>query len=152
MRRTARVLGACAVSAVAWMFVWAAPPAAAASFNCKARALSLSEIAVCRDPQLSRTDEQTVRRVDGFARRLNYGQYLGLRYWHSEQARDRERCGSDVICLSASYRTQIRFLDRLQQCLETNQRRRGCLRATLGSERDSEDTAFTKGSVPSRAR
>ncbi len=141
------------MSAVAGAYVWAAPPAQAASFNCKARALSLSEIAICRDPQLSRTDEQTVRRIDGFARRLNFGQYLGLRYWHSEQVRERERCGTDVTCLGSTYRTQIRFLDRLQQCLELSQRRRTCLRTTLGNDRDtgSEDAALARG-LPSRAR
>jgi len=139
---------------IAWMLVWAPVPAAAASFNCKARALSASEQTICRDPQLSRADEQTIRRVDGFARRLNFGQYLGLRHWHSEQLRERDRCGVDITCLGTSYRTQMRFLDRLQQCLDSSQRRRACLRATIGNDRDtgSEDAALAKGAAPSRAR
>jgi len=126
-----------AVGAFAWLFV--PTLSAAASFDCNVRGLSVSEIAICRDPQLSRADEQMARRVDGFARRLNYGQYLGLRFWQSSQLRARERCAADVACLSTAYRTQMRFLDRLQQCLETSLQRRACLRSTLfGSDARKE--------------
>src|SRR5215468_3273060 len=90
----------------------AAGPGAAASFDCGVRGLSLSEVAICRDPQLSRADEQMARRLDGFARRLNFGQYLGLRLWQSSQQRERERCGADIACLSTRFRAQMRFLDR----------------------------------------
>jgi uncharacterized protein len=141
MRRAAAGRGTCAVAAVAAAFAWglAPAPAAAASFNCKARGLSPSDIAICRDPQLSRADEQTVRRIDGFARRLNLGQYAGLRLWHSAQLRQRDRCGAEIACLGASYRVEMRFLDRLQQCLDAGQRRRSCLRDTINSERDARD-------------
>jgi uncharacterized protein len=108
----------------------------AASFDCSVRGLSVSEVAICRDPQLSRTDEQMARRLDGFARRLNFGQYIGLRFWQSSQARYRRRCGADIACLSTSYRMQMRLLDRLQQCLDTSAQRRACLRSTLSAGRD----------------
>jgi uncharacterized protein len=111
-------------------------PGTAASFDCSVRGLSLSEVAICRDPQLSRADEQMARRLDGFARRLNYGQYLGLRFWQSSQARYRQRCGADVACLNTGYRMQMRLLDRLQQCLDTSAQRRACLRSTLSAGRD----------------
>ena len=39
--------------------------------------------AICQDANLSRTEEQVVRRVGGLSRRLSYGQYLGLRHWHA---------------------------------------------------------------------
>ena len=117
----------------------AAGPGAAASFDCGVRGLSLSEVAICRDPQLSRADEQTARRLDGFAKRLNFGQYLGLRFWQSSQVRTRQRCGADVTCLGSSYRMQMRFLDRLQQCLDTSAQRRACLRSTLRAGRDAQE-------------
>ena len=55
------------------------------------------------------------------------------------------RCGArsaaaaavDRTCLTASYRGQIRFLDRLQQCLDTSQQRRICFRNTLNVEREA---------------
>jgi uncharacterized protein len=108
-----------------------APAAAAASFDCSVRGLSASETTICRDPQLSRTDEQMARRLAGFVNRLNYGQYVGLRLWQSAQTRSRHSCGADAACIAASYRTQMRFLDRLQLCLEISAQRRACLRNTL---------------------
>jgi uncharacterized protein len=124
---------------------------AAASFNCGARGLSLTEVAVCRNPQLSRVDEQMARRVDGFAHRLNYGQYLGLRFWQSSQVRNRERCGADIACLGTAYRAQMRFLDRLQQCLETSAQRRACLRTTLSAGHDAQEQhGGTGGGFPRR--
>jgi uncharacterized protein len=121
---------------------------AAASFDCDGRGLSLTELTICRDPQLSRADELMARRLDGFARRLNYGQYLGLRFWQSSRLRDRERCGADTACLSAGYRAQMRFLDRLQQCLETSAQRRFCLRNTLNVERDALQDPTARGAEP----
>jgi uncharacterized protein len=118
--------------------LYAAAPGAAASFDCGTRGLSLSEIAICRDPQLSRADEQMARRLDGFALRLNFGQYVGLRFWQSSQVRLRQRCGADIGCLTSSYRMQMRFLDRLQQCLDTSAQRRACLRSTLRAGRDAQ--------------
>ena len=41
---------------------------------------------------------------------------IGMRCWGEE----RGRCNLDRTCLTASYRAQIRFLDRLQQCLDTS--------------------------------
>jgi uncharacterized protein len=113
--------------------------AAAVSFDCGARGLSPTEIAICQDPQLSRADEQMARRLDRFAQRLNFGQYLGLRFWQSAQVRSRQRCGTDVACLGSSYRMQMRFLDRLQQCLDTSAQRRACLRSTLRAAHDAEN-------------
>jgi uncharacterized protein len=123
----------------------------AASFNCSARGLSLTAMAICRNPQLSRVDEQMARRVDGFAHRLNYGQYLGLRFWQSSQVRGLERCGADIICLGTAYRAQMRFLDRLQQCLDTSAQRRACLRTTLSAGHDArEQHGGTGGRLPYR--
>ena len=124
-----------ATAALVWL--WTPVLSAAASFDCGVRGLSVTEIAICRDPQLSRADEQMARRLDGFARRLNFGQYLGLRLWQSSQQRERERCGADIACLSTRYRAQMRFLDRLELCLETSAQRRVCLRNTLNMDRDA---------------
>jgi uncharacterized protein len=109
----------------------------AASFDCAARFLSPARIAICRDAQLSRTDEQVARRVTSLARRLAFGQYLGLRYWHGNAAEQRDGCQADRACLVASYRLQARFLDRLQQCLDNGLQRRGCLRNTLNLDREA---------------
>lgn len=123
----------------------------AASFNCSVRGLSPAEMAICGNPQLSRVDEQMARRVDGFAHRLNYGQYLGLRFWQSSQVRSRERCGADIVCLGTAYRAQMRFLDRLQQCLETSAQRRACLRTTLSAGHDAlEQHGGAGGRFPPR--
>jgi uncharacterized protein len=112
-------------------------PAPAASFDCDARGLSRTEITICEDTQLSRLDEQMARRVATFARRLNFGQYLGLRHWQAMTARQRDVCGTDRSCIGTHYRAQARFLERLQQCLETSLSRRGCLRNTLSNEREA---------------
>jgi len=111
--------------------------APAASPDCTARSLSQWQLAICRDAQLARSDEQTQRRLTGLSRRLGYGQYLGLRHWHYGWIEHRDRCQADRGCLAASYRTQARFLDRLQQCLDTSPQRRACLRNTLSVEREA---------------
>src|SRR5512136_3071124 len=91
----------------------------AASFDCSSRRLGETEIAICQDGQLSRAEDQISGRLAGFSRRLSFGQYLGVRHWHAGWAQERSRCGAERGCLAASYRAQIRFLDRLQQCLDT---------------------------------
>jgi uncharacterized protein len=108
------------------------PAAMAASFDCNSRWLSQTEKAICDDKQLSRIDDQLARRLSGFARRLNFGQYLGLRHWHAASARRRDLCRADRACILASYRAQARFLDRLQRCVEASAWRRACLRDLLG--------------------
>jgi uncharacterized protein len=116
----------------------AGAPAAgmAASFDCAARFLSPARIAICQDAQLSRADEQVARRVASLSCRLAFGQYLGLRHWHSSWAEQRDGCRNDRTCLVASYRSQARFLDRLQQCLDNGLQRRACLRNTLNIDRE----------------
>jgi uncharacterized protein len=109
----------------------------AASFDCGARRLSEAESLICQDPQLSRSDEQVARRLLGVARRVTFGQYLGLRYWHGGWMDNRQGCGADRGCLAATYRAQNRFLDRLQQCLDAGFQRRACLRNTLNAERET---------------
>jgi uncharacterized protein len=109
----------------------------AAALDCSARWLGETEVAICRDAALSRTEDQVVRRVSGLARRLSFGQYLGLRHWHALWGEERGRCSLDRRCLTVSYRAQIRFLDRLQQCLDTSQRRRICFRNTINVEREA---------------
>jgi uncharacterized protein len=111
--------------------VWAPSAALAASFNCNAPSLSPAQLAICRDAKLSRSDAQTERRLIGLARRMGLGQYLGMRHWHHGWAQQRDDCQTDRTCLTASYRTQGRFLDRLQQCLDSGAQRRACLRNTL---------------------
>src|SRR5438128_900794 len=110
--RMARPAGFTAILGVT--LVWAPAAGAAASFDCNGRSLSQAQVAICQDAQLSRTDEQTARRLASLARRLAYGQYLGLRYWHSGWKEHRDGCQADRPCLMASYRAQSRFLDRLQ--------------------------------------
>jgi uncharacterized protein len=119
--------------ALAW------PPAAgvAASFDCNATSLTRAQMAICLDTQLSRTDTQTERRVVSLGRRMGYGQYLGMLHWHHGWIQHRDGCQADRACLTASYRAQARFLDRLQQCLDSGQQRRICLRNTLNIEREA---------------
>ena len=109
----------------------------AAALDCGARWLGETETAICRDAQLSRTEDQVSRRVAGLARRLAFGQYMGLRHWHALWGEERARCSVDRTCLSVSYRTQLRFLDRLQQCLDTSQQRRTCFRSTISVDREA---------------
>ncbi len=114
--------------------LWSGPPAAAGGLDCASRWLSRTELTICGDSQLARIDEQLARRLDGFAARLSFGQYLGLRHWHAAQARQRSQCAADRDCISASLRAQGRFLDRLQRCISGNLARRTCLRDTVASE------------------
>jgi uncharacterized protein len=116
---------------------WGPAAGLAASFDCNARSLSQAQTAICQDTQLSRSDEQTARRLTSLSRRLAFGQYLGLRHWHHGWTRHRDRCQADRGCLVASYRAQGRFLDRLQQCLDSSPQRRACLRNTLNIEREA---------------
>jgi uncharacterized protein len=118
-----------------------ASPAQAASFNCRARGLTSAEAAICQDKDLSRTDDQLFRKLNGFTRRLTFGQYLGLRVWHGDWRLQRNGCGPDRACLAGSYRTQGRVLDRLQQCLDTSLQRRLCLRSALNIEREARSGA-----------
>jgi uncharacterized protein len=122
-------------------------PASAASFDCNAGGLTRTEIMICADTQLSRTDTQLARRVDAAARRLNYGQYLGLRHWQADSALQRNQCGADRACITAHYRAQQRFLDRFQQCLEGRLARRGCLREALSVDRVISGTAGRRGAA-----
>ena len=118
-------------------FAWVLGAGPAAAVDCNARWLGETEAAICQDAQLSRTEDQVVRRVTSLARRLSFGQYLGLRHWHVLWGEERSRCSLERTCLTVSYRAQIRFLDRLQQCLDTSQLRRGCFRNTLNVEREA---------------
>lgn len=124
--------------ALALMLLWVPGIRSAACFDCKSRRLGETEVAICQDAQLSRAEDQISSRLNGFARRLSFGQYLGVRHWHSSWAQERGRCGAERGCLASSYRAQIRFLDRLQQCLDTSSQRRGCLRNTLTVEREAQ--------------
>ena len=110
----------CLGLALAW--VQGAGPAAA--LDCATRWLGETETAICQDAQLSRADEQMARRVASLSRRLAFGQYLGLRHWHAAGASS-ATAAADRGCLTASYRAQLRFLDRLQQCLDNGLQRRG---------------------------
>ena len=85
----------------------------ASAVDCRARWLGETETAICQDANLSRTEEQVVRRIGGLSRRLSYGQYLGLRHWHALWGEERGRCSLDRSCLTTTYRAQLRFLDRL---------------------------------------
>jgi uncharacterized protein len=114
-----------------------APSAAAGGLECGSPWLNAAELLVCNDPQLLRTDEQLARKLDGFAHRLNFGQYLGLRHWHAAWGRQRGQCASDRECVAASYRAQARFLDRLQRCVAASLARRACLRDAMAAERES---------------
>jgi uncharacterized protein len=107
--------------------------ASAASFKCRAPRLQPAEKAICADARLSRTDEQLARRLVAFTRRLTFGQYLGLRYWHLRWQDARAGCNDERPCLAGTYRAQNRLLDRFDLCLDTSARRRGCLQATLGA-------------------
>jgi uncharacterized protein len=133
MRKVAKA----GVGPLAIALILASPAAWAASFDCNVRGLSRAEGIICEDPQLSRTDEQLARRGDTIARRMNYGQYLGLRHWQAASAEQRDLCGANRSCIDAHYRAQRRFFDRLQQCLETRYARRSCLRETLAGDRET---------------
>jgi uncharacterized protein len=114
-----------------------APPTGAASFDCSSRWLTLTERTICDDQQLSQMDDRLARRLGGFARRLNFGQYLGLRHWHASAARQRNLCRADRACIAGRYRAQARFLDRLQSCVESSLVQRACLREVLSADRAS---------------
>jgi uncharacterized protein len=122
---------------LALTLLWVAGIRPAAALDCSSRRLGETEAAICQDVQLSRAEDQISGRLGGFVRRLSFGQYLGVRHWHADRAQERTRCGADRTCLGASYRAQIRFLDRLQQCLDTSAQRRACLRNTLNIEREA---------------
>jgi uncharacterized protein len=111
--------------------------AAAGGLDCGSRWLNRAELLVCDDPQLSRTEEHLARRLDGFAQRLNFGQYLGLRHWQAMWARQRGQCEADRECILGSYRAQSRLLDRLQRCVAGRLAQRTCLRDLVTSERKS---------------
>jgi uncharacterized protein len=114
-----------------------ASAASAASFDCRASRLQPVEKTICGDIQLSRADEQVARRLASFTRRVTFGQYLGLRYWHARWNDARTSCQEDRACLAATYRSQTRLLDGLELCLDTSARRRACLQATFG-EREAQ--------------
>jgi uncharacterized protein len=114
-----------------------APAAPAESLDCTSRWLDRTELMICDDPQLSRMEEQLARRLDGFALRLNFGQYLGLRHWHAMWARQRGACAAERECIAASYRAQGRFLDRFQKCISASLARRACLRDLVAGERET---------------
>jgi uncharacterized protein len=113
------------------------PTASAGPVDCGARGLSLTETTICQDPQLARADTLLERRLAGFARRMSFGQYLGLRHWQAEATRRREVCGADRSCIAAHHRGLARFLDRLQQCLDTSHSKHTCLRGTMRSDREA---------------
>jgi hypothetical protein len=125
------------VSLVSLFALPSPPPAAAGSLECASRWLNRTEQTICGDPQLMRASEQLARRLDGFASRLNFGQYLGLRHWHALRARQRGLCAADRDCIAADLRAQSRFLDRLQRCVSGNLARRACLREMLASDQES---------------
>jgi uncharacterized protein len=116
--------------------LWALP-AAAGSLECGSRWLNRTEQTICGDPQLMRASEQLARRLDAFASRLNFGQYLGLRHWHAVQARQRSLCAADRDCIAAGFRAQGRFLERLRSCISGNLARRACLREMLAGDQES---------------
>ena len=123
--------------AVLGLAVLDVPAASGASFDCNARWLSRAELTICSDPQLSRLDDQTARRLDSFAPRLNLGQYLGLRHWQATWRKQRNDCATDRDCITASFRAQTRFLERFQRCLGASLSRRACLRDMLAGEQES---------------
>ena len=118
-RLTAGLAGLAAIA-----FAGAPSAASAASFDCRARSLEVAEKTICADAQLSRVDEQLARRLAGFTRRVTFGQYLGLRYWHFRWREARNSCQDDRPCLATTYRAQSRTLDGLDLCLGTSARRR----------------------------
>ena len=126
--------GFAAKFAVVWLCAAGAAPAVA--LDCTARWLGDTDIAICRDPQLSRSEEQITRRIGAFARRVTFGQYLSLRHWHALWSEERAHCSLERACIATSYRLQARLLDRLQQCLDASQQRRPCFRSTLKAERE----------------
>lgn len=126
-------MGAALGAALVWVL-----PASAQGADCYSRRRTPTLAAICNDTQLSRSDQQVVRRVATLSRQMTFGQYLGLRYWRDASDEDRgSRCGADRTCIAASYRAQMRFLDRLQFCLDTSPRRRACLRDTLNLDREA---------------
>jgi uncharacterized protein len=123
-------------ASVGLALLWGQSAALAQGLDCGAATLQPAQVIICRDAQLLRSDEQTARRIRGFARRLGFGAYLGLRYWHSNWKEQRASCASDRACITVTYRAQARFLDRLQRCVDGGQRRI-CLRNTLTGEREA---------------
>ena len=127
-----RKMGYSGYAALAVAGVLGMPSAATAvGPNCTSGVHSPAQMVICQDAKLARTDKQTEARVIRLGRRMGYGQYLGLRHWHYRWDEERESCRTDRTCLTATYSAQVRFLDRLQQCLDNGSPRRACLRNTL---------------------
>lgn len=116
------------------MALFQSSSAQAASFDCNGRDLSETQLMICGDLELSRVDDQMGRRIRTLQRRQGLGLYLSIRYWSFRAADLRDACGRDRICVLSAYRAQGSALDRLQNCLDTNLRKRSCPRAVLGSE------------------
>jgi len=134
--RKALLAGFLACLALPALSVPGAQPAL--GLDCSQRRLGEAEATICQDAQLSRAGHQLDARIKSMARRLSFGQYLGLKYWNAGWTEERGRCGTNRTCLATTYRAQLRFLDRLQQCLEGGSPRRACVRNTLNIERQAQ--------------
>ena len=130
LRRTRLGAGLLAFSCL----LLAAPCARSASFDCAAPRLTLAQSVICADQELSQADDRLARRVRAIQKRLGFGFYLGVRYWHNRGNDEREACESSRACILSTYRVRNRTLDRLIGCLESSVRKRTCLRITLSNE------------------
>ena len=119
-------------TAAAIGLIGAITPATAVSVRCGGPLSSPAEQIICQDAQLLKQDEEMERKMRLLLPRLSYGQYLGLRYWESRGAEERDQCGTDRACIGAQYRAQQRFLDTLRQCLDHGGRKRMCWQAMQG--------------------
>jgi uncharacterized protein len=124
-------MGSIRLNVAAILCLMGAAAAHAASFPCYDPNLSVTEVTICQDPQLSKLDEDTARKVSALLPKLSYGQYLGLRYWQSRGEETREQCAADASCLAAQYHTQHRLLDGLRPCLDRGAGRRTCWRTIM---------------------
>jgi len=81
-------------------------PATAQSFNC-ARARAADEVAICRDDDLARLDDQMAATYFSTRNRLPAAARAVLEADQADWLASRRVCGGDVRCIRAAYLVRI---------------------------------------------
>lgn len=94
--------------AAAWSLT-AVPASQAQSFNCN-YAKKPVEVAICQDPNLGRLDEQMAQTYFDVVNNLPTRRATQVKAEQSAFIRERNSCGYDFACISASYNIRLREL------------------------------------------
>jgi uncharacterized protein len=126
-----RLLAAAALAVALFAIV---PPAVA--FNCAVPALvNVAKRTVCKDPILAALnlhEQERLAVVRSVIAVQNRGQVINDRRIF---LRTRDNCRSDVRCLDATYRAQVRLYSRLEACGATIQNQAFCLTRAIQRHR-----------------